>query len=264
MKFLFVFILLLISLIQVKSQDQITKLREWPAKEVNDISVDRLGNFFLVFKKGGIKKYDPDGKEMASLKKMSPTLLEPWYHPAIFIYDRSSQVYDVYGRHFENKKVNRINPAFAIEPYLVCPTSDNKLWIFDKADYSLKHVNPITDEVLKEFTLEINNAKPEFTFIKEYQNLIFLREKNEGIWIVNSLGEILNKIQIKGSGNFNFFGQELYYLENNVLYFINLVTEERYEIALPGEVRFALITDERILTVLTNRKISLYNYIPQQ
>lgn len=247
---------------QGNSQTQLTKIKEWSAGEIANVSVDRIGNFFLILQKGGIKKYDPDGKLMASLSKRKPTLIEPWYHPSIFIYDRASQKYFSYGRFFENPNEYSLPPEFAIEPYLVCPTHDNRLWILDKADYSLKKINPLSREIQNEFLLDTGSASPEFIYLKEYQNLIFLQEKDYGIWIVNTLGKVITKIEIKNLGNFGFFGQELYYLENNTIHFFNLLTEERHDLSVAGNLKFAIVTDERILTVSTKNKVTLFNYIP--
>jgi len=247
----------------VNAQPQLTKIKEWSVGEIAGITVDRIGDFFVIQKKGGIKKYDPDGKLMASLPKRKPSLIEPWYHPSIFIYDRQSQKYFSYGRFFENVQEHKIAPEFAIEPYLVCPTHDNRLWILDRADYSLKKINPLTHEVVNEFTLAVESYAPEFTYLKEYQNLLFLHEKNKNIWIVNTLGKIITKIEINNPVNFSFFGQELYYLENNTIKFFDLLTEATREMPLSGELKFALVTDERILTVSTRNKISLYNYTPE-
>jgi len=255
--------LLIVFNLNASAQNQITKIKEWSAGEIAGITVDRIGDFFLIQKKGGIKKYDPEGKLMASLPKRKPTLIEPWYHPAIFIYDRNSQKYFSYGRFFENMQEHKIAPEFAIDPYLVCPTHDNRLWILDKADYSLKKINPLTHEVVNEFTLDVESSAPEFTYLKEYQNLLFLQEKNKNIWIINTLGKIITRIEINNPVNFSFFGQELYYLENNTIKFFDLLTEARRELPLSGELKFALVTDERILTISTRNKISLYNYTPE-
>jgi hypothetical protein len=244
-----------------QAQTQLSKIKEWSSGEISNAAVDRLGNFLLIYKKGGIKKYDPNGKVMASLRKSKPTLIEPWYHPSIFIYDRGTQKYFSYGRFFENVQEHKLPPEFAIEPYLICPTHDNRLWILDQSDYSLKKINPLSNEVQNEFVLNAGMPAPAFTFLKEYQNLIFLQEKN-AIWIINTLGKVINKIEGAQLGNFGFFGQELYYLESNTVRFINLLTEESYELKLDGDLKFALVTDERILTITKNNKVTLYNYIP--
>jgi hypothetical protein len=257
-----IFLFILVSCSTLHAQSDLKKTKEWKVKGVNLISIDRLGNFFLLQKNGKIKKYDPQGNVLASLSGTSPTLIEPWYHPSIFIYSRSQQKYNVYGRNFENPKEYTVEPAFAIEPSLVCPTHDNKLWIFDKADQSLKKVNPLTNEVLQEFTVsEVDaNSNSEFTYLREYLNLIFLLDKNSGILILNHLGKVIEKIDVKNLTQFHFFGEDLYYLENNTLEFIDLLTDKRHELILPAGTQQAIITDEIILTINSRSRAILYTY----
>lgn len=261
-RILFLLFLPLVSCLSVHAQSDLKKTKEWKAKGINLISIDRLGNFFLLQKNGKIKKYDPQGNVLASLSGVSPTLIEPWYHPSIFIYSRSQQKYTVYGRNFENTKEYIVEPALAIEPSLVCPTHDNKLWIFDKADQSLKKVNPLTNEVLQEFIVsEIDgNSNSEFTYLREYLNLIFLLDKNSGILILSHLGKVIEKIDVKNLTQFYFFGEDLYYLEKNTLKFIDLLTDKRHEIVLPEGTQQAIITDEIILTINSHSRATLYTY----
>jgi hypothetical protein len=244
------------------SQTNLKKIKEWKANHASLVTVDRLGNFFLVYKNGKIKKYDVTGKLVASVSKALPTLIEPWYHPSIFIYSRHKQVYSVYGRNFEDRKDHTLEPAFAIEPNLVCPTHDNKLWILDKADWSLKKVNPLSNEVIQEFTLDPSLLTPstDFIYLREYLNLIFLLDKNSGIVILNHLGNVIETIKIQSLKQFYFFGDELYYLENTTLKFFNLLTEERHELMLPDETMQAVMTDELIITLNSRNRISLYTY----
>lgn len=246
----------------VYSQTNLTKLKEFKATQVTRVTVDRLGNFFLVNSQGKIKKYDATGKLVASVKQPSLALIEPWYHPSIFIYTRKNQTYSIYGRNFENRKDYIIEPALAIEPTLVCPTHDNKLWILDKADWSLKKVNPLTNQVLQEFTLDTSvlNASSDFVYLREYLNLIFLVDKNSGILILNHLGKVIETLKIQNLQQIYFFGDELYYYENNSLTFFNLLTEERHSIKLPEATVQAVITDELIITLNSSNRISLYSY----
>jgi hypothetical protein len=246
------------------SQTLLKKVKEFKSREVTQASVDRLGNFFLVLKNGSIKKYDSQGKVIASLKGKNTTLLEPWYHPSIFIYDKKKQHYAVYGRNFENGRHTPLEPAWAIEPSLVCPSNDNKLWLFDQADASIKKVNPFTSEVLIEFSVDTAKfkTKPDFTHLREYQSMIFLLDKNSGIVIFNNIGKQINKIEKEGIGNFNFFGEELYYLDGSSIKLFDLYTEETHEIKVEDDNKFALVTDERIILINKMNKVSVFEFKP--
>ncbi len=244
------------------AQTNLKKIKEWKSKGVDLISVDRLGNFFLSQKNGKIKKYDPDGTVLASVSGTTPTLLEPWYHPSIFVYKRTKQTYTVYGRNFENPNEYVVEPALAIEPSLICPTHDNKLWIFDKADQSLKKVNPLTNEVIQEFALpeSVATTTSNYTYLREYLNLIFLLDKNSGILILNHLGKVIELVEVKNLKLFYFFGEDLYYLENNTLKFIDILTDQRHELTLASGTQQAIITDERIITLNSRNRLILYTY----
>jgi hypothetical protein len=248
----------------VLGQSPLKKIKEFKAAEVVQVSVDRLGSFFLVLKNSSIKKYDLDGKIIATLKRKNITLIEPWYHPVIFTYDKKKQAYTTCGRHFENGSTTSVDPAWAIEPSLICPSNDNKLWLFDQADASIKKVNPFTSEVLTEFSIDTTKFKnkPEFTYLREYQNMIFLLDKNSGILLFNNIGKQINKIEKVGILNFNFFGEELYYLDNDSIKLFDLYTEEIREIKVEGENKFALVTDERIVLINNRNRVLLFDFQP--
>jgi hypothetical protein len=259
-----VFVFTLITSPLLHSQTIIKKIKEFKSGEVTHVTVDRLGNFFLVTKNGSIKKYDAQGKVLASLKGKSVSLIEPWYHPVIFLYDQKKQNYTTYGRLFENEKITSVEPAWAIEPTLVCPSNDNKLWLYDQADASIKKVNPFSKEVLVEFNLDTLQfkTKPLFTHLREYQNMIFLIDKNSGIIILSNIGKQINKIVKSGIQNFNFYGEELYYLDDNSIKFFDLYTEETRQIKIESESRFVLVTDERIILINRTNRVSLFDFKP--
>lgn len=244
------------------SQSDLKKVKEWKTKNVALISEDRLGNFFLIQKDGKIRKYDPDGKVLASGFEKALTLIEPWYQPSVFMYVRSKQKYMITGRYFENRQEFELEPALAVEPYLVCPTHDNKLWILDHADLSLKKVNRFTNEVIHEFGIDSTLLSPnnDFIYLREYLNLIFLLDKNSGILILNHLGNVISKIEVSNLTSFYFYGEDLYYLHENKLKFINILNEKQHEVELPTDTQQAILTDERIITLDSKGKATLYSY----
>ncbi len=240
------------------------KIKDIKTKGVTQVSVDRLGNFFLIGTNGTIKKYDAQGKETAALKHSHATLLEPWFHPIIFLYRKKNQSISNYGRNFENEKVAPLDPAWAIEPQLACPTNDNKIWIYDGSDASLKKVNPLTQEVLMEFTIDTTQFKraPSFRHLREYQSMLFLLDPVAGIFIYNNIGKLINRIEVSGLRHFNFFGEELYYLHENHIRFFDLYTEELRSLSVEGGYQFALVTDERVV-LINQKKASVYAFNPQ-
>lgn len=260
-----IFLLSIFMFLFYKGQSQtITKLKEFKAKGVSGLTVDRLGNFFLTFKNGSIKKYDPDGKVMASMKSKlgEPTLIEPWFHPSIFVYYRKTQQWIVYDRELKNPQVNKLDPSVAVDPYLVCPTNDNKLLVFDKADYSIKKIDRFNSAEVFEFKIDVTkiSGSPDFIFMKEYQSMIFLLDKATGIYIYNSIGKLINLIPVHGLNNIGFYGQELFYPTATNVILIDLFTEKSREIPTGKAFRQSCITDERLFGIDNYNTIGLFRF----
>jgi len=240
------------------------KIKEFSPGKIEEVTVDRLGNFFLTFKNGSIKKYDPNGEVLASLnRETATTLLEPWFHPKIFAYHRDQQRYVFYDHNFNEPVEGKIDPSVAISPWLVCPTNDNKLLVLDKADWSVKKIGASGSQVFSEFDIDTTGfiAKPAFNYMREYQNLIFLLEKNSGIYIFSNLGKKINSINATAQ-NFGFFGEELFYLFGDKVVFYDLYSEKSREVKLePG--RFVIVTDERIILVKKNNRVVIFEFLTE-
>jgi len=257
----FLFIAFCLIPIVAAAQKDFTKLKSWKAKKTELITVDRLGNFVFIEKSGRMVKYDADGKKIATSKKQPVTLVEPWFQPTTFVYDRAQQHYNLLDRHFEISSTHLLDSAWAIEPWLVCTTHDNRLWILDRADWSLKKVLPATNQVIQEFNLPTEfTDKTEFIYVREYLNLIFLLDKNSGILVLNHLGQLIEHIEVPGLTGFYFFGDEMYFVQASKLKYFNLLTSQWREHAIPANAVQAIITDERLVILSANKEATLYKY----
>lgn len=236
-----------------RGQAPAKKIREFPTEEVKKISIDRLGDFYLVLKSGKILKYDTDGNFMSEFSNPQAhaiTLLEPWNPLKVFIYARDRQEILFLDRGMEFQQKIAIDPSLAIDPYLACPSIDNNFWLLDKADLSLKKINVNTYAVLEEIDLKpAAGQAPDFTFLREYQNLLFLIDQKTGIVILSIHGKPIHTLKANDPGYIGFLGQEVYRLENGKITFYDLYTEEQHELRVDPMAQFVLITDERLILV---------------
>lgn len=226
-------------------------------------TVDRPGELYLVLKDGQIHRYDKDGKLAIAYKhKGAPTLFDPRDGARLFAYYRNQQMYEYYNPSFETTASYQIDPAFAIQPWLMCPSGDHKLWILDKADNSLKKINAQHTEVEMEVLIDsvtIKNASTFFT-MREYQGFVFILNP-DGIHIFNSIGNHIKTIEQKGIHALNFLGEELYFLKNGELKFFDLFTAE-LRTALPLKPsRSVLLTDERQF-LIGYKTVDVFKFVP--
>lgn len=227
-------------------------------------AVDRPGDFYALTQSGQIQRFDKDGKLTLLYKtKEVPTIFDPRDGARLFAYYRSDQHYDYLNPSFDVTASYKIDPSFAIQPWLICPSGDHKLWILDNADNSLKRINVRDSEVEVEVVVDsaLTGNPQAFKTMREYQNFVFLLNPQKGLYIFNSLGNHLRTVGGRGIENFNFLGEELYYLQNGKLTFFNLFTTDTREMNIDPIYTDVLLTDERMV-LFTPEKIDIFSFRP--
>lgn len=231
---------------------------------IASVHIDRPGDIYAVTCTGQIQRFDKDGNlTLLSRAERKPTLFDPRDGSRLFAYYRHDQHYEFLSPSFEPLASYKIDPSFAIQPWLICPSGEYKLWILDKVDHSLKKVNVKSSEVEVEVVVDstiIGDAEA-FTAMREYQNYVFLLDPSRGIFIFNSLGRHIKTLDVPGVQSFNFLGEDLYYLRNDSLEFFNLFTGQVRQMKTPSGYRDLLLTDERA-TFFRLRRIDIFAFRP--
>lgn len=255
---------LLFLLLPLFANAQFKKIKTFEVKDnIVFAAVDRPGDLYIGLHAGIIQKYSVDGLHLASTKNSSlPTLFDPRDGARLFSYRKESESYQFLNPLLEEVSSTKVDQALAIAPYLVCTFGDQALAILDSADWSIKRTNIKTSIVYTEASIQsLISEKTKITFMREYQNFIFLLDQNKGILVLNSLGKLIKTIEAKGLVYFNFLGEELYYLADGQLKFIDLFTAEERSLALPEPSEVALLTDERLYLIHQN-KVNIFTISP--
>ena len=227
-------------------------------------SIDRPGDLYLLTKYGQFQKFDQDGKLLVLFKnETAPTLFEPRDGSRLFAYYRDIQHYDFLTPSFAITHSFRIDPEFVIQPWLICTSGDQKLWVLDSADHSLKKLNPREHEIEVEVVIDstVINDATDFTRMREYQNFVFLLSPKKGIYIFNSLGHHIRTIEARELHNFHFLGEELYFLQDGKLKFFDLFTAQTREISLEGIKGDVIVTEQRLFAIQP-KSVDIYEFQP--
>ncbi|HET9486307.1 MAG TPA: hypothetical protein VFO54_02690 [Chryseosolibacter sp.] len=265
MKILFSMLLIICAIMGVRAQDLQHKIKTLTLGDsVIHVAIDRPGDFYVVTTTGQIQRYDKDGKLTLSYQaERIPTAFDPRDGARLFVYYRDDQHYEYLSPSFQPLTVSSIDPAFAIRPWLICPSGEYKLWILDNADESLKRINVKESEVEVEITVDstLLGKATSVESMREYQNFVFLLNPEKGIHIFNSLGRLIKTIDIAGIGRFNFLGEELYYLTKGKLEFFNLFSAETRHLDIDPKYTDVLLTDERMI-LFTPGRIDIFPFRP--
>jgi hypothetical protein len=220
---------------------------------VESAYVDRPGDLYILLKDNTLKKFDTLGVLVHEQVLDAPTTFDPRDGSRLFIYSQRAQRFAFFSP--ETKQAFPVEQQYAIDPVLACASGDNHVWILDRSDWSLKRINPSQSKVIAEALIDQKQfAKtPEFTFIREYQNFLFMIDKNSGIIIFNSLGKQIKKLSASKVDYLNFLGEELYYKVNDKLLFYDLFDSSTREVPIDPTSKFTLLTDVRKYVVYQNR-----------
>ena len=233
------------------------------SSEIVWAGVDRPGDLFLVLKTGEVQKFNKSGKKIGSHGfKGSPTLFEPMDGVQSFFYFREEKLFGNLSSDFESVTQHPLDPAFAIAPWLVCPTL-HELWILDSIDFTIKKTKMNSATISLEGALKhLPNKKiTDYLYMREYQNYLFLLDKNEGIHMFNSLGNYVKTMGEKDISSVGFLGEEIYYTKSNVLILIDLYTNEKRSLPLSVACRSALVTDDTLYAVASN-SVTILDFKP--
>jgi hypothetical protein len=253
---------LVFSAIHANAQKKIT------SREISDeilfATIDRVGELYVITKKGQIQKFDVNGKLLSLYKNEPiPTLFEPRDGSRLFAYFRKERKIQYLNPSLEPSNSALIDSAFVIDPWLACSSGDHNIWVLDAEDKSIKKISPRTSTVEVDVMIP-DNLSRDFSNIKsirDYQGFFFLLDEEKGIHIFNGMGRWIKTISVQALSYFNFLGEELYYPVGNGLTFVNLFSGEKREIPLKKPFTFALLSDERLFLVHTN-SIDFFEFKP--
>jgi hypothetical protein len=207
-------------------------------KEASKVTADRYYNLYVVDQHENIQKYDKEGEFLLTYSPSKPgeiTLIEAWNSIRIFAFYKDFQEFVLLNRFLvamPNYKIDQEAIGFA---RLATIAADNQLWVMDDVDFSLKKYDLETQKTTLKTPLELILKAKDYhiNFMREYQNLLYINDKNSGILVFDNMGNFKKKIALTAIGSFNFINEELYYLKNNKIYFFNVYTFEERSINLP-------------------------------
>lgn len=243
---------LLVHLVVNLSAQEWSKVRSFQlAFEPITASIDRQGHLYYASASGAIEKYNQEGKleyHYSPQMKAEPSLIEAWQGLRVFVYYDNFQEYLFLNRFLTDSERYDLGD-FNLSQFngVVTLSADNNLWSIDSNNLMLRKVDLQNGEVLLDnnlaLTLNETDLKP--SYLREYQNLLFLSNQNGGILVFDNLGNFVEKLATPPLSFFSFSKNELIYQHENKLALIDIYEKEKREIEL--DLPYQLILKENNL-----------------
>ncbi len=222
-------------------------------QQLIDYSMDASGGIFLSFEGGSITKYSPTLDSLFTYspsKQGNTTLLESGTGLVIFAFYEFFQEYLITDRFLARPVRTKLASFFIDYIDIATQSQDNNIWLVETSNFRLLKYNVTVNRIETETILNtiIDTPNNHFTFIKEYQNQVFLVDEHSGIYVFDNLGNFSRKIKAF-TKKVNFQKNDMYYLENDTLITIGLYNNEKH---------VTLFSENNLTGVLKNKN---YTYL---
>lgn len=200
-------------------------------KKITDYSIDATGNIYVAQEGGSISKYS---NNFDSLMTYSPTqvgnvrLLEAGGGLRIFAFYDFYQEYLLLNRFLTQPVLTKLSDSSLDFVEIATQSLDNNLWLVENTGFRLIKFNISTHKIELEISLSsiMDTSSNSLTYLREYQNQVFLIDEHSGIYLFDNLGNFTRKIPAKTS-KCSFYGDNIFYVENNKVVQLNMYTAEK-------------------------------------
>lgn len=233
---------------------------EWPKpiiikqNRITAVSLDNQGFIMMANQEGDIYQYDRFGD---FVNNFSPSrqgridFLEASWTVNIFTYSIDLQEYRILDRFLNPIAENRVQTKGINLGKAATLGNNNIIWIYDESDFSLKQFDHRRNQIIQQqpLNLILTNSDLMIQEIKEYQNLVFLRIKDEGISILDNQANLIKILPFNTDQALSFTKQELVYVQNGHIHFVDYVNTTTASFAIPQEVKnhSILISDKAVI-----------------
>ncbi|NJO03597.1 MAG: hypothetical protein HC880_19655 [Bacteroidia bacterium] len=237
-------------------------LHKVPIGKPTAISVDKRRLLYISDEQGNVYQYDTTGQRLLNFSPPRPrdvSLLEAWQSLRIFLFYREYQEYTLLDRFLTppaTQAAYQFNPEQIGFAQVATMAADNNLWVLDNRDFSLKKYDPIREMTLVHTALDLvlDPSNYDINFIREYQNILLINDRQQGILLFDNLGNYQRTLPYP---NLNYLGvtqNALCFLQGTNLCFYDLYQGHEYKIKLPQEPEwlFATLVGNRIAALSRN------------
>jgi hypothetical protein len=228
-------------------------------------SLDRRGNLYLTDKQDNIHQYGPDGQPLNTYSPPQPghtAQVEAWNTSKVLVFYDDRQEIQFLDRFMA--PLAQVHLPDLLDGMVRAATlaPDDRLWLLDESSLALRQYDPSGQRLALSTPLDllIGRSKPDFRFLRQYQNNLYLVDRNSGIYVFDNLGNYRKKLPFTGLSTVGFLGDDLYFLSGNAVHLFQLYKLTERTLPLPAVAAEAqqILLGEQFAYVLTPAGVLIY------
>jgi hypothetical protein len=244
-----------------------TLVKSLTLPQASAASVDRRGTLYLADKDNNLRQLTTAGQPLNTYSPAQPghvAVLEAWNQNSVLVFYDDRQQVLLLDRFLA--PLSEVRLADYIDGTVRTATlaPDGLLWLLDESNLMLREFDPQALRLVQSTPLDllIGRSRPDFRFLRQYQNNIYLVDRTSGVFVFDNLGNYRKKLPFTGLDFVTFRGDELAYLSGGQLHFFHLYNLTERTQPLPADldattVRQVLLSDQYAYFV-TAKGVQIY------
>ena len=202
-------------------------------------SLDRRGALYVADADNNLRQYGPEGLPLNTYAPTQPghvAQVEAWNVSSTLVFNDDRQQLVLLDRFLALISEVRLGDVLDGTVRVATLAPDNFIWLLDESTLTLREFDPNTLRQVQNTPLDllIGRSRPDFRFIRQYQNNTYLVDRSTGVYVFDNLGSYKKKLPFPGLNMVGFRGDELYFLDGGALHFFHLYNQTERRVALPA------------------------------
>jgi hypothetical protein len=234
---------------------------------ITDFNVDNLGNLYLVYQNGQLKKLRPDGDSLAvfnNVRKYGKLYSVDVSNPLkVLLHFRDFGTIVILDRLLNDRAVLDLRRHNLVQVKTIGQSYDNNIWIFDELDVKLKKIGvdgKLIDQS-NDFRL-IFDSTPSPQTIIDQDKFVYLYDPDKGVYTFDYYGGFKSRVPFTGWSDFTVINNSLFGRDKNFLYRYEIGGLQLQQIAVPSFMNDAqkIVIKPGNVYLLKDGVIMVYSY----
>lgn len=234
---------------------------------ITDFSVDNLGNMYLIFQNGQLKKLRPNGDSLAvfnNVRKFGKLHSVDVSNPLkVLLYYKDFGTVVVLDRLLNERTVLDLRKHNLLQVKSIGQSYDNNIWVFDELEVKLKKIaddGRLIDQS-NDFRL-IFDSTPAPHYIVDQDKYVYLYDPRKGVYSFDYYGGFRSRIPFTGWSDFNVINNSVFGRDNKFLYRYDAGSLQLQEYEMPSFMNDAqkIMIAPGHVYLLKDGAIKVYSY----
>jgi hypothetical protein len=234
---------------------------------ITDFNVDNLGNLYLVFQNGQLKKLRPNGDSLAvfnNVRKFGKLYTVDVSNPLkVLLHFKDFNTIVILDRMLNERSILDLRKFNLLQVRAIGQSYDNNIWIFDELDAKLKKIGDdgrLIDQS-NDFR-QIFDTTPSPSVIIDQDKLVYLYDDQRGVYTFDYYGGFKSRVPFTGWQDFTVINNSIFGRDGSNLYRYDAGTLQLQTFAVPAFMNDAekIVIRPGNVYLLRDGVIMVYSY----